>query len=187
MIRPLKLGFNPELDLVLERVVDIPPSAIWDAWTKPRQLVKWFTPAPWTTVKCTVDLRPGGRFFSLMRSPEGEEFPNEGTYLEVIPNQRLVWTNAIAPGFRPIPPRPMADPMEFVFTAAISLEKHGKGTKYTALARHDTSATRQKHEAIGFHAGWSAALDQLVAMVKAKRSAGHRVTRSARRRARPSK
>jgi uncharacterized protein YndB with AHSA1/START domain len=50
---------------------------------------------------CEIDLRPGGIFRTTMRSPEGEEFPNFGCYLEVIPNEQLIWTNALQPGYRP--------------------------------------------------------------------------------------
>src|SRR5690242_2821697 len=92
---------NPSLDLVLERVVDVPRELVWSAWTTPEHIKKWFTPAPWTTIACEIDLRPGGAFRTTMRSPEGEEFPNVGCYLEVVPNERLVWTNALGPGFRP--------------------------------------------------------------------------------------
>ena len=92
---------NPELDLMFERVIDVPRELVWAAWTTPEQLKKWFTPAPWKTVDCEIDLRPGGIFSTMMRSPEGQEFPNLGCYLEVIKNERLVWTNALEPNFRP--------------------------------------------------------------------------------------
>jgi uncharacterized protein YndB with AHSA1/START domain len=187
MVRPVPLVFDPELDLILERVVDVSSSDIWDAWTKPAQLVKWFTPAPWTTTKCEVDLRAGGRFFAVMRSPEGEEFSNVGCYLEVIPEQRLVWTNAMAPGFRPLEPAPPAHEGDFPFTAVLTLEKRGAGTRYTAHVRHANTDGRRKHEAMQFHAGWSAALDQLIAMVKKRRARKKPAKPTTRRRARPGK
>jgi len=92
---------DPKLDLALERVVDVPPSLVWAAWTTPEYVKQWFTPAPWRTVDCEIDLRPGGVFRTVMRSPEGQEFPNEGCYLEVIENEKLVWTGALKPGYRP--------------------------------------------------------------------------------------
>ncbi len=92
---------DPELDLVLERVVDVPPELVWKAWTEPKHLMPWFCPKPWTVTACDIDLRPGGRFYTVMCSPEGEEFPNEGCYLEVVPNERLVWTDALLTGYRP--------------------------------------------------------------------------------------
>jgi uncharacterized protein YndB with AHSA1/START domain len=155
--------FNPQTDLLLERTVDVAPELIWAAWTQPEHLKKWFTPAPWKTVDCQIDLRPGGAFSTTMRSPEGQEFPNTGCYLEIIENKKLVWTGALAPGFRPVT---IASEVP-VFTAVISLEPHGSGTKYSALAMHRDEAGREAHETMGFHEGWGAAFDQLVAMVKA--------------------
>lgn len=153
---------DPELDLLLERVVDVPRELVWVAWTTPEHVKKWFTPAPWTTVDCEIDLRPGGIFRTVMRSPQGQEFPHVGCYLEVIENERLVWTNALAPGYRP-----SNGPSEVpFFTAVITLEAHGKGTKYSALAIHGDEGDCKKHEAMGFHEGWEKALDQLVAIVK---------------------
>jgi uncharacterized protein YndB with AHSA1/START domain len=158
---------DPALDLVLERVVDVPPELVWKAWTTPEHLKRWFTPAPWTTIDCEIDLRPGGTFRTVMRSPEGQEFPNTGCYLEVSENRRLVWTNTLEAGYRPSPT--FGDPATcgaIAFTAVISLEPHGKGTKYTALAIHGLREGRDKHAAMGFHDGWGKALDQLVAVAR---------------------
>ena len=159
---------DPRLDLVLERIVDVSPDLVWAAWTEPEHLKHWFTPVPWQTVDCEIDLRPGGMFRTVMRSPEGQEFPDVGCYLEIIPNERLVWTNALAPGFRPSGPsaEEVKECAMIMFTAVISLEPHGKGTKYTALAMHREEEGRRKHEAMGFHDGWGKALDQLVAHMK---------------------
>jgi uncharacterized protein YndB with AHSA1/START domain len=149
---------DPSLDLVLERVVDVRPELVWRAWTEPEHLKRWFTPAPWTTVACTIDLRPGGRFATTMRPPEGQEMPNEGCYLEIVENRRLVWTDGLGPGYRPA-----SKPF---MTAMILLEPAGSGTRYTAIAMHADEADRERHEEMGFHEGWSTALDQLVALAR---------------------
>ena len=154
-------NFDPKLDLRLERTVDVSPSLVWKAWTEPEHVVHWFTPAPWTTVECEIDLRPGGRFYSVMESPEGQRFPNVGCYLDIVPNERLVWTSSLEPGFRP--PSKVEDmPM----TAIITMAPSGEGTLYTATALHRSADDRKKHEDMGFEHGWNAALDQLVAYVK---------------------
>jgi uncharacterized protein YndB with AHSA1/START domain len=145
---------DPRLDLVLERTVDVPPAVVWAAWTKPEHVRQWFAPKPWTVADCEMDLRPGGIFRFVLRSPEGEEFPSVGCYLEVVPNQRLVWTDALLPGYRPSE--------EPFFTAIVMLEPTKGGTRYTAMAVHRDEATRRKHEEMGFHQGWGQALDQLV-------------------------
>ena len=162
---------DPTLDLVLERIVDVSPALVWTAWTDPAHLKNWFTPAPWKTVDCEIDLRPGGIFRTVMRSPEGQEFPNVGCYLEIITNEKLVWTNALLPGFRPANPTvaEVAGCGVFSFTAVVSLEPHVNGTKYTALAMHRDEEGRKKHEEMGFHEGWGKALDQLVVHMKKTR------------------
>lgn len=157
---------NPTLDLVLERVVDVPPVLVWRAWTTPEILVKWFTPAPWKTVSVDIDLRPGGIFKAVMQSPEGQVFDHgAGCVLEVVDGTRIVWTSALGPGFRPLT---LPDgSTEFLFTAVITIEPHGAGTKYTATAIHADEAGATRHRDMGFHDGWGAAFDQLVALVKA--------------------
>lgn len=146
---------DPRLDLVLERVIDVPRDLVWAAWTRPEHVPHWFAPAPWTTTECEIDLRPGGIFRTVMRSPDGKDFPGIGCFLEVVPNERLVWTDALLPGYRPA-----ENPF---FTAILTLEPHGKGTRYTATAIHRDEATRKRHQEMGFHEGWGQVLDQLVA------------------------
>jgi uncharacterized protein YndB with AHSA1/START domain len=153
---------NPQLDLVLERVVDIAPELVWAAWTTPEHLTQWFTPAPWTTPEAEIDLRPGGMFRTVMRSPDGELMNNSGCYLEVVENRRLVWTAALGAGYRP------NDFSEggFPFTAELTFEPNGTGTTYTARVMHATPEHSAAHAEMGFVDGWGAALDQLVAYMK---------------------
>ena len=162
---PMRHQPDPARDLVLERVVDVPPALVWAAWTTPEHLKQWFTPAPWQTVDCELDLRPGGIFRTVMRSPEGEEFPNTGCVLEVVEHEKFAWTGALGPGYRPRG-RDEAAEAPFLFSAVITLEPHGAGTKYTALVIHADPADSATHAGMGFHQGWGAALDQLVALAK---------------------
>lgn len=151
---------DPERDLVLTREIDVPPDAVWRAWTEPERLKQWFTPRPWATTECEIDLRPGGIFRTVMRGPDGEEGGGTGCYLEVVPHERLVWTGALGPGFRPNPKEDM--PIDMTFTAIISLEPTATGTRYTAALMHADAAGARQHEEMGFFDGWGAALDQLV-------------------------
>ncbi len=157
---------DPQLDLSFERIVDVPVEAVWEAWTLPARLMPWFCPLPWRTVECEIDLRPGGKFRTLMRGPEGQQFDNAGCYLEVVPNVRLVWTNALSPGFRPAREPSAEGAAGFTFTAVISLARHESGTKYTARVIHGNEADRNTHAAMGFEEGWGKALDQMVEMIK---------------------
>lgn len=160
MSHPDPFIVDPELDLVLERVVDVPPALVWAAWTEPQHIVHWFTPSPWVTTDAVCDLRPGGMFKTTMRGPNGEGGPMEGCYLEVIPTKRLVWTDMMTAGFRPA--------ADGFMTAILTFTPEGTGTRYHALVRHKDVAGRVKHEEMGFHGGWGTALDQMVAYLKSR-------------------
>lgn len=155
---------DPERDLVLTREIDVPPAAVWKAWTEPERLKQWFTPRPWTTPEVEVDLRPGGIFRTVMRGPDGEEGGGTGCYLEVVPDERLIWTGALGPGFRPNPKEDM--PVDMTFTAIIAMEATASGTRYTAAVMHADAAGAKQHEEMGFFEGWGTCLDQLVEHVK---------------------
>ncbi|MEQ8269054.1 MAG: SRPBCC family protein [Parvibaculum sp.] len=160
MTRP---EIDPKLDLVLERTVDVSPALVWRAWTEPEHLMPWFCPKPWATVDCRIDLRPGGEFYTRMRSPEGKDMEGgSGCYLEIEKERKLVWTSALGPGYRPA----VARVHDLFFTAWILMEPQGKGTKYTAIARHPDEASAKRHAAMGFHEGWGAVVDQLAEYMK---------------------
>ncbi len=160
MTKPVLFKADPKLDLVLERNIDVPRELVWTAWTTPKHIRQWFVPAPWTITDCEIDLRPGGSFRTVMRSPEGQEFPNIGCYLDIVPNERLIWTDTLLPGYRP-----SENPF---FTAILTLEPQGSGTRYTAIALHRDEAGRKKHEEMGFEEGWGTVADQMVAYIKSK-------------------
>ncbi len=166
MTTAIEQHHDETLDLQFDRLIDVSPEAVWQAWTVPALLLQWFTPAPWKTVECDIDLRPGGVFRTVMESPEGERFPGIGCYLEVVAGERLVWTNALLPGFRPVAAAPIDGCGDFTFTAEVSMVAEGNGTRYSARVIHSDRAGRDKHAAMGFEQGWSAALDQLVALMK---------------------
>lgn len=154
------MNFDPKLDLVLERTIDVPRELVWKAWTTPDHLKHWFTPAPWQTTHCEIDLRPGGIFRTVMKGPEGPEIDNSGCYLQVVENEMLVWTDGLLPGFRP--------KAESFMTARLTLESVPQGTKYIATVYHKNQQDREKHQQMGFEAGWGAVVDQLREYIKAK-------------------
>lgn len=154
---------DPKLDLVFERSIPISPAQVWAAWTTPELINQWFTPAPWRTSDCEIDLRPGGRFHTIMHGPDGQSFPHTGCYLEVVPERRLVWTSCLGPDFRPANQPPEA----LMITAIITMTPQDDGgTLYRGTAIHKDEASRQQHEAMGFQEGWGKALDQLIALMQ---------------------
>lgn len=145
-------------DLVLTRVIDAPPEKVFRAWTEPELLKQWFAPLPYTTPVAEIDLRPGGANRIVMRDPEGNDLPNRGVYLEVIPNRRLVFTDAYTTAWEP-----STKPF---MTVILTFEDAEGGTRYTARVRHRTVADREAHERMGFHQGWGLCTDQLAALAK---------------------
>lgn len=153
------LSGNPS-DLLLEREVPVAVEHLWRGWTDERVITKWFTPKPWVTTEAEIDLRPGGVFRTVMKGPDGEVNEAAGCVLEVVPLRRFVWTSALGPGFVPVESAPDG----FLFTAIIEMEPVTAGALYRATARHSNVADASAHADMGFHAGWEAALDQLVAL-----------------------
>ena len=147
-----------DTDLILTRSLTASPPQIWRAWTEPALLRQWFAPRPVETVDAVVDLRPGGRFYTLMRLPDGTDLPNEGCILLIEPNRRLIMTDCLHAGFRPA-----AKPL---FTVEITLARQGTGTAYQAHAWHARPEDAAHHADMGFHEGWGTATSQLEALAK---------------------
>ena len=156
------LKIDPKLDLVFERTTLLSIEKIWKGWTHPETLMKWFCPKPWKVTDCRIVLRPGGEFFTLMEGPGGEKMPNNGCYLEVIENKKLIFTNIMTQEYRPMP----SSSLGFPFVATILLSKTDKGTLYQALVKHSDEEGRKQHEQMGFQEGWGKAFAQLEELMK---------------------
>lgn len=148
---------NPGHELVLTRLIDAPREKLFRAWTDPELMKQWFVPRPWTLSKVEIDVRPGGSSLIVMRDPEGNEYPNPGVYLEVVENEKLVFTDAYSEAWVP-----SGKPF---MTAIVTFEDEGGKTRYTARARHWTAEDRETHEKMGFHEGWGQCADQLAELV----------------------
>ena len=97
-----QFAFNPKLDFAIERFIDAPPHLVWEALTMPEHLKEWYMPRAWGRVaRAEMDLRPGGVFSIDIAVANGQEVPNLGCFLEVVPMERLVWTSMLFPGYRP--------------------------------------------------------------------------------------
>lgn len=145
-------------ELVLTRLLDAPRDKLFKCWTDPELIVKWFTPAPWSTPHAETDPRTGGSSYIVMADPDGNEYPNRGVYLEVIENEKIVFTDAFTEAWQPSE-KPF-------FTGIVTFEDEGGKTRYTARARHWTLEDKENHEKMGFHEGWGICADQLEALAK---------------------
>jgi len=147
-----------EHELSLTRLIDAPRAAVYRAWTDPELLKQWFAPLPYTTPHAELDVRPGGANLIVMKSPDGQEMPNRGTYLEVVPNERIVFTDAYVGDWTPSPNKPF-------MTVILTFEDEAGKTRYTARVRHWNAEDKETHEKMGFHQGWGICTDQLAALV----------------------
>jgi uncharacterized protein YndB with AHSA1/START domain len=146
---------SPVHELRITRLIDAPREAVWRAWTD--HLAEWWCPRPWTVEIVEQDLRAGGRSAMIMRGPEGEEMPQEGIFLEVVPMERVVFTDAFTKGWIPAGP---------FIVGILEFADEAGGTRYTASARHWTEEAHAQHEAMGFAEGWSKVAEQLEEVAK---------------------
>ena len=155
---------NPKLDFVIERFIDAPTRLVWAALTKPEHLKEWYMPKAYGRVaRAEMDVRPGGILSIDIAGADGQEVPNLGCILEVIPMERLVWTSMLFPGYRPA----VFD--DIPITAIVTMETVGTGTRYVFTALHRDEADFEKNKATGWQQGTEIAVDQFVEHVIAMR------------------
>lgn len=148
-----------QYELVLDVTLDAPKEKLYRCWTEPALLQQWFVPRPWTISRVEQDLRPGGASLVVMRDPDGNEYPNPGVFLEIVPNRKIVMTDAFSAGWEPA-----GKPF---MVAEVTFEDAGQGkTRYRAVARHWTEESKQAHIQMGFHEGWGACARQLEELAK---------------------
>jgi len=149
---------DPKTDLSFTRTLGVPRQLIWECWTEPKHIPHFFIPAPHKVTAVEIDLRVGGRFNTTF-DVEGNAMDNKGVYLEVVPGEKLVFTDAYTEGWKPAP--------EPFMTAILLLSDTADGgTSYTAIARHRSPESRKAHEDMGFIDGWGTVATQLEAYAK---------------------
>jgi uncharacterized protein YndB with AHSA1/START domain len=131
--------------LTLKRRIGASPERVYAAWTDPTQLACWWGPEQAETLGAELDARVGGRFRIIFRTPDGEEHDVSGSYLEVVPNEKLVF----AWMWRTMPERQSL--------VTVTLKRDGDGTLLTLLHEQffDEEA-RDRHRS-----GWTGTLDKL--------------------------
>ena len=148
-------------ELVLARLVDASPEALYRVWTDAARYPEWFCPKPWRAEVDKMDLRPGGAAENTMYGPDGEVVKNRGVYLEIVPNEKIVFTDAFTEGWAPADDGGM-------MTCVLTFEARPDGrTLYLAHCGHPTLEKKLQHEQMGFHDGWGIVADQMEALATA--------------------
>lgn len=144
-------------ELVISRILDAPRLLVWQAWIDPQRVAQWWGPHGMTTPVCQIDLRPGGIFRTVMRDPNGVEYPNTLVFLEIRERHWLVFTDAFVEDWTP---------SEHAFmTVKVTFEDLDGKTVCTAQALHWSAADRAAHEQMGFHQGWGESFERFAAVV----------------------
>jgi len=93
-------GAAADREIVITRVLSAPRSLVFETWSNPRHLARWWGPKDFTLPGCEMNFRPGGAYRFVMRGPDGKDYPFHGVYLEIVAPERIVFTAIIdnAPG-----------------------------------------------------------------------------------------
>jgi uncharacterized protein YndB with AHSA1/START domain len=147
---------SSDREIVMTRTFNAPRHLVFDAWTKPELLKRWFgTPPGWTMPVCEVDLRPGGTYRYVMHGPAGEEVIMRGEYREVVRPERLVTTEVFA-GFSEVGWRPE----DATVSTMVLTEKDGR-TTWTATVVYPSKAVRDAALESPMESGMSASFSKL--------------------------
>jgi uncharacterized protein YndB with AHSA1/START domain len=151
-----------DTDLILERTLDAPLELVWKAYTDPEHMKQWWAPRPYQTPEVEIEWRPGGIFHFVMTGPDDFREDSAGCVLEYVPREKITWTSALGPGFRPNDLSGKDGCEAFAFTAVVTFADAGNGkTAYKAVALHKNRADRETHEQMGFQEGWGTCAAQL--------------------------
>jgi uncharacterized protein YndB with AHSA1/START domain len=146
----LKVTLPSDREILLERVFDAPRRLVFEAMTRPELVRRWYNAFEGFTMPvCDIDLRVGGRWRYVLRSPEGQEIAFHGEYREIVPPERIVNTEIFE-----------AFPDEGT-VCTVTLEERGDKTHYTCRVVHDTKEGRDGHIGSGMERGADLCMDRL--------------------------
>jgi len=146
----LKAGVKPE-PLLISRTFPAPRDLVFKAWSSAEHMKRWFSPEGYSVPEAEIDFRPGGVFAICMRSPEGQDFWSRGSYIEISPPDRLVFTTGVAVG----------DSQKFTAHTTVTFEIDGAGTRMTVHQVYDIHDEAFLFAVEGASEGWRTTLDKL--------------------------
>jgi uncharacterized protein YndB with AHSA1/START domain len=149
---------NDSKEIVIRREFDAPRSLLWDVWTRPEHIEKWWGPRGFSTKVTEMDFRAGGKWKYVMTGPDGMEYPVNGIFSEVTPPERIVTTDEFGDDYDKRMPG-VDLPKGLVATAVF--DDLGTRSRLTLTTSHATAEDRKKHEAMGVIAGWNSSFDKM--------------------------
>jgi uncharacterized protein YndB with AHSA1/START domain len=144
-----------ERELLMSRVFDAPRELVFRAYTEPEHLVHWWGPRGWSLPVCKIDLRPGGVWHYCMKGPGGEESWGKGVYHEIVPPERLVYTDVFSDA-----EGNTVDGMPSMLITVEFVDEGGK-TKVSSRTQFGTPEELESILAMGVVLGMTETLDRL--------------------------
>ncbi len=149
-----------EHQLIITRIFDAPRELVWRAWTEPERFMRWWGPKDFTSPRCEIDLRVDGRYLWCMRWPDGRDSYTTGEYREIVPLERLVYTDCFADeqgNAVPATHYGLGADFPFETQVTVTFEDHEGGTKMTLTHAGIPGAEMSEMTS----AGWNQSFDKL--------------------------
>ena len=152
--------YSPQTrEVTIVRVFDAPARLLFEAYSRPEHIKRWFGPVGWPVTLAEIDFRVGGAFRFAMTGPSGEQnTPFGGEYLEIVPDRKIAYTN----GFH--------EPGAGRMTVSITFDERDGRTTLTMHTVFDSDAMYEEHVGQGFVEGTNSGLDQLAELVARMRA-----------------
>jgi uncharacterized protein YndB with AHSA1/START domain len=146
--------------LEITRIFDAPRELVWQAWTDPQHLMRWWGPQHFTSPACTVDLRVGGKYHFCMRSAEGQDFWNTGVFREIVPPEKLVYTDSFADAAgNVVPASYYGMPGDWAAEMLVTVTFEAQGGKTKMTLHHAGLPAGEMSESTSV--GWNESFDKL--------------------------
>jgi uncharacterized protein YndB with AHSA1/START domain len=144
---------SADRELVVSRLIDAPRALVFQAWTRPEHIARWWGPQGYTTIFCDMDIRIGGRYRFGMRSPEGTEHWKIGVFRELVEPDRVVFTFAWE--------APDGTPRHELLTTVTFADQEGQTLLTLHQAVFETTDGRDDHGR-----GWTSCLERFAEYMK---------------------
>jgi uncharacterized protein YndB with AHSA1/START domain len=169
---------NSSHEIVIDRMFDAPRERVWPGYTDADQIARWFGPRGFSTRVEAWDFRVGGRWRLVMIGPDGNEYPSEGVFKQIVPGRRYVTTDEFGEDFT----LPGVDLPQGIVTT-IDFEDASDGapagqTRLIVRIAHPSDEERRKHEAMGVVAGFESMLECFAEHLAHQVDSGSPVTRT---------
>ena len=164
--KPAPAKQAPEFEFIIKREFNAPRERVWKAWTDAKSLGKWWGPKGFDIVSVKLDLRPGGTFHYLLRSPDGQDMWGKFIFREIVPLERLVFVVSFSDAEGGLTRHPMSPDWPLMMLSIITFTDAGAGkTRITVrwVAYEATEAERKVFEAgaESMRQGWTGTFDRL--------------------------